>query len=76
MLSKPILKYAFLRTFYLTLLIWRGVDLERQAAIADAEIEVGAVAFDSDRSFVVVDEGDDVNGFVLAVVDGVAEEIP
>lgn len=37
---------------------WREggwVGLDRQEAIADAESEVGAVSFDSDSSFVVVD---------------------
>jgi hypothetical protein len=50
--------------------------LERQAAIADAEGEVGAVAFDRDRSFVVVDEGEDVNVCILAGAEGVTEEVP
>ena len=52
------------------------VALERQSAIADAEGEVGAVAFDGDRRFVVVDEGEDVNVCILAGVEGAAKEVP
>lgn len=51
-------------------------DLERQQAIADAESEVGAFAFDRDRSFLVVDESEDVNVCVLAGVEGAPEGIP
>jgi hypothetical protein len=50
--------------------------LERQEAIADAEGEVGAVAFDRDRRFVVVDEGEDVNVSILAGAEGITEEVP
>ena len=50
--------------------------LEGQAAIADAESEIGAIAFDSDRRFVVVDEGEDVDVCVLAGVEGAAEKVP
>jgi hypothetical protein len=52
------------------------VDLARQEAIADAESKVGAFAFDRDRSFVVVDEGEDVNVCILAGVEGAPEEVP
>lgn len=52
------------------------VDLERQAAIADAECEVGVIAFDGNCSFVVVDEGEDVNVCILAGVEGAAKEVP
>jgi hypothetical protein len=53
-----------------------GADLERQAAIADAEGEVGVVAFDGNRSFVVVYEGEDVNVCILAGVEGATKEVP
>jgi hypothetical protein len=53
---------------------WGGSDC--QEAIADAESEVGAVAVDGDRSFVIVDEGEDVDVCVLAGVEGAPEEFP
>jgi hypothetical protein len=53
-----------------------GFDLERQAAIADTESQVGAVVFDSDCGFVVVDESEDVNVCILAGTEGLTEEVP
>jgi hypothetical protein len=51
-------------------------DLECQAAIANAECEVGVVAFDGNCGFVVVDQGEDVNVCILAGVEGLTEEVP
>ena len=51
-------------------------DLECQTAIADAECEVGAVAFHRDRRFVVVDESENVNVCILTGVEGATEEVP
>ena len=48
----------------------------REEAIADAESEVGAFAFDGDGRFVVVDESEDVDVRVLAGVEGAPEEFP
>lgn len=54
--------------------MWAG--LECQTAIANAECEVCVVAFNRDRRFVVVDEGEDVNVCILAGVEGATKEVP
>lgn len=50
--------------------------LEGQAGVRDAECEMVGGVFDRNGGLVVDDEGEDVDTFVLAGLEGIAEEIP
>jgi hypothetical protein len=50
--------------------------LAGQAGVRDADSEMVGGVFDRNGGLVVVDEGKDVDTFVLAGLEGVAEEVP
>ena len=50
--------------------------LQGQPGVGDANGEIVGGVFDGNGGLVVVDEGEDMDGFVLAGSEGVAEEVP